>query len=121
VVSNQESPTGLKEFSDGDDYETLVAPLVSLLLRGCGREEIFRAIESYRANHWTKVPPNPEQDWKITDPVHKALVVDRQNLIATVSVFASSLLDDRHAQFSFVHKFSSKTIEPTGTIFRCPF
>ena len=60
------------EFSDGDDYETLVPLLVSLLMRGCGREEIFRAIESYRANYWMKVPPNPEQDWKITDAVQKA-------------------------------------------------
>ncbi len=34
------------EDSIGNDYETLAPPLVSMLMRGCAREELFRAIES---------------------------------------------------------------------------
>ncbi len=62
------------EDSFRDDYDRLVPSLVSKLIRGCNREELFRAIESFRANHWTKVPPNPALDWKITDAVQKAFV-----------------------------------------------
>lgn len=60
--------------SIGNEYDPLAPPLASMLIRGCSREELFRAIESFRANYWKIVPPKPELDWKITDAVQKAFV-----------------------------------------------
>jgi|688.fasta_scaffold35260_8 hypothetical protein len=60
------------EDSIRDEYEPLAPTLVSMLMRGCSREELFRAIESHRANHWSSVPANSELDWKITDSVQRA-------------------------------------------------
>jgi hypothetical protein len=48
------------EDSIRDEYEPLAPTLVSMLMRGCSREELFRAIESHRANHWSSVPANSE-------------------------------------------------------------
>ncbi len=62
------------EDSIGDEYDPLAPPLVSMLMRGCAREELFRAIESHRANQRPSVPANSELDWKITDAVQKAFV-----------------------------------------------
>ncbi len=47
------------EDSIGDEYDPLAPPLVSMLMRGCSREELFRAIESFRARYWKSVTPIP--------------------------------------------------------------
>lgn len=108
------------EFSDGDDYETLVPTLVSLLMRGHGREEIFRAIESYRANYWTKVPPNPEQDWKITDAVQKAYLnkdkLDRKPRKQLQPLLKLDLCNDSEDVFDYIKTQVRKFLQEAETV-----
>jgi hypothetical protein len=108
------------EFSDGDDYEILVPTLVSLLMRGCVREEIFRAIESYRANYWTKVPPNPEQDWKITDAIQKAFLnkdkVDRKPRKQSKPLFKLDLCKDSEEVFDYIKAQVRKFLHEAETV-----
>ncbi len=108
------------EFSDGDDYDALAPPLVSLLMRGCGREEIFRAIESYRANYWIKVPPNPEQDWKITDAVQKAYLnkdkVDKKSRKQSKPLFKLNLYKDLEDVLDYIKTQVQKFLQEAETV-----
>ena len=60
------------EFSYGDDYDGALGSIVSLLLRGGTREELFEVLTEARRDF--DVPPDSEKDLKITDAVLKAAV-----------------------------------------------
>lgn len=60
--------------SYGDEYDQLAPTLVSMLMRGCDREQLFTAVAAYRANYYQPVAPNAELEWKIADAVLKAFL-----------------------------------------------
>ena len=59
------------EYSYGDEYEPHVGSIVSMLLRGCTRDELYSKLESIRVGEY-EMAADPDLDLKIADAVIKA-------------------------------------------------